>query len=78
MCAHGDTVTLAVTVDASLSWEGVTVVKRKRVDRCIAPIVTALELAGIHMLGSCCGHGRSEGEILLTDGRTLVIREATP
>jgi hypothetical protein len=77
MCASGDTVTVIVTIDASLSYEGVTVVKEKPVDRCIAPIVTALERAGIHMLGSCCGHGRSDGEILLVDGRTLII-QGTP
>lgn len=74
MCAHGDTVTVMVTVDASLSWEGVTTLKEKRIDRCIAPIVTALEMAGIYMFGSCCGHGRSDGEILLVDGRTLIIQ----
>ena len=74
MCSHGDTVDVAVTIDASLSFEGVDVVKNKPIDRCIAPIVAALEAAGIHMLGSCCGHHQSDGEILLTDGRVLRIQ----
>lgn len=75
MCAYGNYTTVAVTVDASLSHEGVTLVKNKPIDECIAPIVAALERAGIHMYGSCCGHGKSDGEILLTDGRVLIVRE---
>lgn len=71
MC--GDIVTLPVTVDASLSHSGSTEVKRKPIDRCIAPIVMALEAAGIYMLGSCCGHGERDGTIVLADGRTLTI-----
>jgi hypothetical protein len=73
MCEHGDTVTVAVTIDAGLSYEGHTVVKDKPIDQCIAPIVAALEQAGIFMFGSCCGHGEHHGEIVLTDGRTLII-----
>lgn len=75
MCAHGDTVTVAVHVDARISFEGVQVIKNKPVDRCIAPIVLALDRAGIFMLGSCCGHGERPGEILLSDGRMLVITQ---
>jgi hypothetical protein len=73
MCSHGDTVDVAVTIDWSLSFEGVSVVKNKPIDRCIAPIVAALEAAGIYMYSSCCGHYQSDGEILLVDGRVLRI-----
>lgn len=74
MCTHGTTVRVAVTVDARLSHSGRTEIKVKPIDSCIAPIVAALEAAGVHMFGSCCGHGRSDGEILLVDGRKLVVR----
>ena len=73
MCTHGDCVILPVTIDASLSFEGVAVVKDKPIDHCISDIVAALEAGGVLMLGSCCGHGKSEGEILLVDGRKIRI-----
>jgi hypothetical protein len=43
------------------------------VDACIAPIVSALNVAGVVTLGSCCGHGERAGIIELADGRSLVI-----
>lgn len=73
MCQSGDTTTLLVKVAAHLAFEGVDSWKEKPVDRCIASIVSALQSGGIDMLGSCCGHGESLGEILLFDGRTLLI-----
>lgn len=76
MCGHGDTITLPVTIDAQLSFEGIPVVKNKPIDRCISGIVAALEDAGIYMFGSCCGHGQYDGEIILADGRILTIRKA--
>jgi hypothetical protein len=47
----------------------------KSVDSCIAPIVEALNKAGIYTAGCCCGHGETEGNIILHDGRTLVITQ---
>lgn len=47
----------------------------KAIDFCIAPIVDALNKGGIATTGSCCGHGKSHGDILLADGRALVIRD---
>ena len=44
-----------------------------KIDSCIAPIVAALQMAGINMRGSCCGHGKQPGENMLEDGRTLEI-----
>ena len=75
MCEHGDTVTVRVRVVARLSHTGRARLVRKPIDRCIAPIVRALQAEGLDMLGSCCGHGQADGEILLADGRTLVVKE---
>lgn len=47
----------------------------KAIDSCIAQIVEALNRAGVPTDSSCCGHGKSDGGILLADGRALVIRD---
>lgn len=47
-------------------------------DPCIAPIVKALNDAGICTRASCCGHGRQDGSVILRDGRELVIRQFDP
>jgi hypothetical protein len=51
--------------------------KMTEVDRCIAPIVKALNDSGIYTSGCCCGHGESNGSILLHDGRELIIEKAS-
>lgn len=43
------------------------------VDSCIAPIVATLNAAGIRTRASCCGHGIQPGNIMLDDGRELII-----
>jgi hypothetical protein len=73
MCSHGDEVVLLVPVPANLSHTGKFRWDTKGVDRCIAPIVQALNNAGIYTASSCCGHGEENGNIDLHDGRTLVI-----
>lgn len=45
------------------------------VDSCIAPLVQALNDANIETMGSCCGHNKIEGDILLADGRRIVIQK---
>lgn len=45
------------------------------VDRCIAPIVRALNREGIYTVASCCGHGKIPGSIVLEDGRELLVLE---
>lgn len=45
------------------------------IDRCITPMVLALNRAGIVTISSCCGHGEGPGEIMLADGRKLSIDE---
>lgn len=60
-------------------WDTNTVIeisgKPKAIDSCIASIVDALNKGDIVTTGSCCGHGKSHGDILLADGRALVIRD---
>lgn len=74
MCEHGKTVDVEVMVLADYGCDDVDTRKVKPIDSCIAPIVKALDAGGIYMLGSCCGHGKQEGEILLADGRILRVQ----
>lgn len=76
MCEWGNDVIVGVTVPADLSHSGNAYTRGIGVDACIADIVVALEKAGIHMRGSCCGHGKRDGEIHLQDGRTLLVTAA--
>lgn len=48
---------------------------KRGIDACIAPIVQALNDAGVGTAASCCGHGKRPGRITLRDGRDLVIRQ---
>ncbi len=48
--------------------------RRQGIDLCVADIVTALVAANILTDGSCCGHGKQDGNILLEDGRELVVK----
>lgn len=73
MCGWGDVTVLSVPIPADLSHTGEARIAEKGVDRCIAPIVAALNAGGIATRSSCCGHGRGPGTIALQDGRSLVI-----
>lgn len=73
MCEYGDTVDVRVRVPADLCCIGMACWKKKPIDRCIAAIVQALQIGGIYMRSSCCGHGKGPGEIVLQDGRILSI-----
>lgn len=75
MCKWGTDTPVRVKVAADLAAEGVATWKTVKIDTCIAPLVTALQAGGIDMRGSCCGHGQGDGEILLQDGRTLLVRK---
>jgi hypothetical protein len=44
------------------------------IDFCVVGIVSALNAAGIETRASCCGHGKRDGNIILEDGRILIIR----
>lgn len=79
MCKHGDTVTLHVPIPAHLSATGKQCWKDKPIDRCISSLVSALNDSWkpeLRTASSCCGHGKGPGEILLHDGRRLVIYAA--
>ena len=73
MCEWGNTTLVKVRVPADLSAEQMKVWKWKPIDRCIAPVVSALQEAGIDMRGSCCGHRQRSGTILLQGGQELVL-----
>ena len=45
------------------------------IDWCIHQIVAALNAGGIETIASCCGHGKMDGNIILKDGRKLIIKE---
>jgi hypothetical protein len=42
-------------------------------DPCLAPVIRALNDAGIATVASCCGHGRRPPTIALASGQWLVI-----
>lgn len=42
-------------------------------DPCIAPLVAALNAVGMETVASCCGHGRRPANIVLADGREIII-----
>lgn len=52
----------------------ITISDRPRdIDACIAPIVRALNEAGIQTVASCCGHDHRPSAISLADGREVRI-----
>lgn len=75
MCKWGSDVLVRVKIPADLACEGVGKWKEMGIDACIAPLVKALQAGGIDMRGSCCGHGRGDGNIHLQDGRILIIKQ---
>lgn len=76
MCKYGDTVKVCVKIPADLSHSGKSYWKAVEIDKCIAPIVKALQEGGIDMRATCCGHNKVIGKILLQDGRILTIKKA--
>ena len=73
MCMHGNTIPLRLKTIAALSHTGEDYWREWGIDSCIADIVQALQAAGIDMRGSCCGHYKGDGEIVLADGRILKV-----
>ena len=43
------------------------------IDHCIHKIVAALNAGGVETVACCCGHGKVKGNIVLSDGRVLII-----
>jgi hypothetical protein len=77
MCKWGTSTLVSVKIPADLSYTGEARWKDCGIDACIADIVRALQVAGIDMRSSCCGHGGRPGEIRLQDGRIAIILEPT-
>lgn len=76
MCQWGTDTLLYVPIPAELSHTGAFRWDWKGVDSCIAPIVDALNKAGIYTASCCCGHGKADGIIALHDGRELIVKAA--
>jgi len=70
MCKKGNHVEMKVRVDIN---GGVIIFRQQPIDSCIAPLVKALNDAGIYTASCCCGHGEELGHIWLHDARVLVI-----
>lgn len=75
MCRQGNTTKIKLKIPADLSHTGHEYWKVVAIDSCIASIVGSLQDGGIDMRGSCCGHGKMDGDIHLQDGRVLVIKQ---
>lgn len=73
MCKWGNDTMCSVEVSEDLSHTGGVYFKLVGIDSCIAPLVEALNNAGIKTRQSCCGHGKTVGSIELNDGRILRI-----
>ena len=43
------------------------------IDPCILQIIKSLNQGGVETIASCCGHGRRPGNIILKDGREILI-----
>lgn len=69
MCESGDVVPMWLPTEHAPGW------KLRPVDRCIAPLVAALRAAGFETVNSCCGHGKRDTEVLLADGREVIVRQ---
>ena len=45
----------------------------RNIDKCLVPLIKALNHAGMTTVASCCGHGKRPGSVILADGRELLI-----
>ena len=75
MCKWGTQVKRMLPVQAAFSRTGKRYVREWPIDACIAPLVDALNDAGIATAASCCGHGKGPGHIVTEDGRVLEIHK---
>ena len=67
------TTNVRVRIAAYLSHDGNIRWKYTKIDSCISSIVEGLQMQGIDMRASCCGHGKTNGRIDLADGRILLV-----
>jgi hypothetical protein len=73
MCEHGKTKRVRVKIPSDLSHTGEEYFALKEIDFCIADLVQALNNSQVWTRASCCGHNKKHGEIILQDGRTLIV-----
>lgn len=78
MCEWGADIQLNVPIHADDSYTGQLRWDVKGVDACIADLIQALNAAGIYTRSCCCGHGKTDGSIVLHDGREIVIKQHSP
>lgn len=67
MCKHGNTLQIQLPLVGNFRFGYADV------DKCLIPIIRALNKAGVHTKGCCCGHGKRIGYIHLADGRYLGV-----
>lgn len=67
MCKRGDMIEMRLPVVGGIR-QGIA-----KIDRCIAPIIKALNDGGVTTIGCCCGHREQTGYIHLTGGRYLGV-----
>jgi hypothetical protein len=67
MCKRGDTIEMRLPVVGEIRY-GVA-----EIDKCIAPIIKALNDGGVITRGCCCGHGEVMGYIHLDSGKYLGV-----
>ena len=73
MCEKLNTTDCLVPVSPDLAHDGRFRWDTMPIDSCIAPMVNALNRAGIFTASCCCGHGEMLGYIWLHDGRVLIV-----
>lgn len=73
MCTWGTDVRMDVPMPARVAHNGVAQIQTWGIDACIAPLVAALNAAGLYTVNCCCGHGKADGLIILWDGREVRV-----
>ena len=67
MCKPGNTVEMELPVVGEIR-QGTAAI-----DKCIAPVIRALNDGGVITRGCCCGHGKVMGYIHLANGKYLGV-----
>ena len=73
MCQSGDYELVEVTIPADLSCTGESYRKKMQIDKCLAPLIRAMDRRGIATRGCCCGHGERPGSIMMGDGTEIAL-----
>jgi len=73
VCKWGTDEVVEVTIQPCKPYHPTEWKKQCKIDKCISSIVQVLEDNNIRMLASCCGHGKTDGHILLLDMTEITI-----